>query len=123
MRSFISPTGVAIPAGLPDHLQAYLQDWLPSWLEVYHEAGQWDLIAELLFVDSCLTEPSFHPHAWNELAGAQHTDGLVPYRQEQVPREVAKAFRNHYHPTVVAAIAGTLAVSRGITQATPSAAP
>jgi len=31
-----------------------------------------------------------------------------------VPIDAAKAFREHYHPTIVAAIAGTLAVSRRI---------
>jgi hypothetical protein len=72
----------------------------------------------LLIVDLCLTEPDFYPHAWKYLAGAQHSDGLVPYGPVRVPGEVAKAFRNHYHPTLVAAIAGTLAVSRWMTQAT-----
>jgi len=115
----------AHPSGLPNHVQVYLHAWLPAWLEVYLEAGQWDLIAELLIVDLCLTEPDFYPQAWEYLAGAQHADGLVPYGPVRVPREVAKAFRNHYHPTLVAAIAGTLAVSRRMTQATqvPSAAP
>jgi hypothetical protein len=115
----------AHPSGLPDHVQVYLCAWLPAWLEVYLEAGQWDLVAELLIVDLCLTEPDFYPHAWECLAGAQHSDGLVPYGPVRVPREVAKAFRNHYHPTLVTAIAGTLAVSRRMTQATrmSSAAP
>jgi hypothetical protein len=110
----------ALPDGLPDHLQVYLHAWLPAWLEVYLEAGQWDLVSELLIVDLCLTEPVFYPHAWDGLAGAQHPDGLLPYGPVRVSREIAKAFRNHYHPTLVAAIAGTLAVSRRITQVTPA---
>jgi hypothetical protein len=52
----------AHPDGLPEHLQAYLQAWLPAWLEVYLEAGQWDLISELLIVDLCLTEPAYQPN-------------------------------------------------------------
>lgn len=102
------------PDGLADHLQAYLHAWLPAWLEVYLEAGQWDLVGELLIVDLCLTEPEYHPNAWDRLARAQQPDGLLPAGPERVPQDIAKAFRNHYHPTVVAAIAGTLAVSRRI---------
>jgi hypothetical protein len=111
----------AYPSGLPDHLQAYLQSWLPAWVEVYLEAGQWDLVAELLIVDLCLTDPEFYPHAWDGLVGAQHSNGLLPYGPMRVSHTLTKAFRNHYHPTLVAAIAGTLAVSRRIAQATPAA--
>ncbi|MGH3513886.1 MAG: DUF6895 family protein [Pseudonocardiaceae bacterium] len=99
---------------LPPHLQTYLHAWLPAWLEVYLEAGQWDLVGELLIVDLCLTEPDCHPHAWEALARAQQPDGLLPTGPERVPTDAAKAFREHYHPTIVAAIAGTLAVSRRI---------
>lgn len=104
----------ARPGDLPAHLQTYLHAWLPAWLEVYLEAGQWDLIGELLVVDLCLTEPDYHPGAWDPVARAQQPDGLLPAGPERVPQEVAKAFRDHYHPTIVAAIAGTLAVSRWI---------
>jgi hypothetical protein len=62
----------------------------------------------------CLTEPDDYPHAWEALARAQQPDGLLPARPQRVPTDAAKAFREHYHPTVVAAIAGTLAVSRRI---------
>ena len=110
----------AHPHGLPDHIQDYLQSWLPAWLEVYLEAGQWDLVAELLIVDLCLTDPEFYPHAWDRVAGAQHADGLLPYGPMRVPHKLAKAFRNHYHLTLAATIAGTLAVSRRITQAAPT---
>ncbi|MDQ3762800.1 MAG: hypothetical protein M3460_14440 [Actinomycetota bacterium] len=104
----------ARPEGLPAHLQAYLHAWLPAWLEVYLEAGQWDLVGELLIVDSCLTEPDDYPHAWDALARAQQPDGLMPNGPQRVPLEIAKAFRNHYHPTVVAATAGALTFSRQI---------
>lgn len=110
----------AYPNGLPDHLQVYLHSWLPAWLEVYLEARQWDLVTELLIVDLCLADPNWYPHAWDSLANAQHTDGLLPYGPVPVPHKLAKAFRNHYHPTIVATIAGTLAVSRQITQAAPT---
>jgi hypothetical protein len=91
-----------------------LHAWLPVWLEVYVEAGQWDLVGEMLIVDLCLLEPGDYPHAWEALACAQQSDGLLPAGPERVSTDVVKAFRDHYHPTVVAAIAGTLAVSRRI---------
>lgn len=100
------------PQGLAPPLQEYLHAWLPAWLEVYLEAGQWDLIGELLIVDVCLTQPAYYPHAWDRLAQAQQPDGLVPAGPEAVPQHTGEAVRKHYHPTVVAAIAGTLATSR-----------
>ncbi len=102
----------AQPDGLPVHLQRYLHAWLPAWLEVYLEAGEWDLVGELLIVGLCLTEPDHSPHAWEALACAQQPDGLLPASAERVPTDAAKVFRDHYHPTVVAAIAGILALSR-----------
>jgi hypothetical protein len=39
---------------------------------------------------------------------------LLPASAERVPTDAGKAFRDHYHPTVVAAVAGILAVSRHI---------
>jgi hypothetical protein len=104
----------ACPDGLPRHLQRYLHAWLPAWLEVYLEAGEWDLVSELLIVALCLSEPDDHPHAWDALARAQLPDGLLPARPGPVPTNAAKTFRDHYHPTVVAAVAGILAVSRHI---------
>lgn len=100
------------PDDLPAHLQTYLHAWLPVWMEVYLEAGQWDLLAELVIVDLCLTEPDHYPQVWNALAGAQQPDGLLPAGPGQVPTTAAKAFRDHYHPTLVAVIAGTVALSR-----------
>ena len=100
------------PGCLPAHLQAYLHAWLPAWLEVYLEAGQWDLVGELLIVDLCLTESVHYPDAWDALARAQQPDGLLPARPGRVPRDPATAFHDHYHPTIVAAIAGSLALSQ-----------
>ncbi|AOS63659.1 DUF6895 family protein [Actinoalloteichus hymeniacidonis] len=114
----------AHPAELPVPLQNYLHRWLPAWLEVYREARQWDLVGELLLVDLCLESPSYPVSCWTDLAEAQRPDGLLPYGPLPAPRRVAEAFRSCYHPTVVAAIAGTLLVSRGITALihTPQAA-
>jgi hypothetical protein len=104
----------ARPQQLSANQQSYLHAWLPAWLEVYLEAGQWDLLGELLIVDLCLNAPDHHPHAWHALARAQHPDGLLPAGPERVPHQAAKAFRSHHHPTIVAAIAGTMAVSHHI---------
>jgi hypothetical protein len=104
----------ARPDDLPAQLQTYVHAWLPVWLDVYVEAGQWDLVGELLIVDLCLAEPGDYPHAWEALARAQQSDGLLPAGPERVSADVVKAFRDHYHPTVVAAVAGILAVSRRI---------
>lgn len=110
----------ARPDGLPAHLQAYLHAWLPAWLEVYLEAGHWDLVAEMLIVDLCLTEPDYPASAWDALARAQRPDGLLPAEPWRVSRDAAMAVRNHYHSTAVAAIAGTLAIARRLdAQITP----
>ncbi|ASO20535.1 hypothetical protein FHR81_004646 [Actinoalloteichus hoggarensis] len=108
----------ARPEELPSPLQNYLHRWLPAWIEVYREAEQWDLVGELLMVDLCLEAPSHPVGAWVALAGAQRADGLLPYGPVPAPRRTSEAFRNFYHPTVVAAIAGTLLVSRGMAELT-----
>ncbi len=104
----------ARPKGLPKRLQEYLRAWLPVWLEIWLEAAQWDLVAELLLVDVCLEQPGYHPHAWRKLREAQHDNGMLPYGPHPTPERPEDAFTANYHPTCVAAIAGTLAVSRGI---------
>lgn len=102
----------ARPDDLPASVQTYLHAWLPAWIEVYLEAGQWDLLAELVTVDLCLTKPASYPPVWDALARAQQPDGLLPMGPQRVPTTLAKAFRGHHHPTLVAVIAGTLAISR-----------
>lgn len=99
-------------ADLPPDMDEYLRRWLPAWLEVYGEAGQWDLVGELLIADQCLSRPGGHPHIWERLVAAQRPDGLLPAGPEPLPRDPAAVARRHYHPTVVAAIAGTVALSR-----------
>ena len=104
----------ADPGGLPQELQDYLHLWLPVWVEVVTETTAWDLLAELLIVDACLTTPQAYPQAWERLAQAQYPDGMLPHCTTQAPRDPEKEFRFHYHPTLVAVIAGTLAVSRSV---------
>ena len=89
-----------------------MPSWLPAWLAVYGEAGPWGMVAEMLIVDLCLAEPDYPAPAWAALPRAQPPAGLLPAVPGRVPLDTAKAFRNHYHSTVVAALAGTLAISR-----------
>ncbi|MDT7712087.1 MAG: hypothetical protein QOG46_776 [Pseudonocardiales bacterium] len=104
----------ADPGGLPQELQQYLHLWLPVWVEVVTETKAWDLLAELLIVDACLTEPQTYPRAWERLAQAQDPDGMLPHGITRAFRDQQKEFRHHYHPTLVAVIAGTVAVSRSV---------
>ncbi|SES33130.1 hypothetical protein SAMN05216188_1346 [Lentzea xinjiangensis] len=102
----------ALPGELPPDVAEYLRNWLPAWFEVWAEAGQWDLIGELLIVGACLPEPWCEPARWELFAGLQHADGLVPRDTEPVDDEPLRRFHDHQHTAVVAAIAGTLTTSR-----------
>ncbi|MFI6642597.1 DUF6895 family protein [Streptomyces sp. NPDC050504] len=102
----------ALPGGLPDDLAAYTATWLPVWIDIWAEIEQWDLVAELMIVGCCLPEPYCTATDWARLARAQQPDGLVPRDGSPVPDDPARRFADHQHTAVVAAIAGTLAVSR-----------
>ncbi|MGK5640005.1 DUF6895 family protein [Streptomyces sp. URMC 126] len=107
----------AHPEWLPDDLAAYLDRWLPVWTDVWAESRQWDLVGELLIVDSCLPAPHGDITDWRLLAQVQHADGLVPRDGEPVDDDPATRFRDHQHPTVVAAVAGTVALTRALDSA------
>ncbi|WP_069887305.1 DUF6895 family protein [Streptomyces luteocolor] len=102
----------ARPAGLPAGLADYVSAWLPVWIDIWAEVEQWDLVAELMIVGCCLPEPYCEAADWERLARAQHPDGLMPRDGEPVPDDPERRFTDHHHTAVVAAIAGTLAVSR-----------
>ena len=110
----------ASPGGLPAPLQAYLRTWLPVWVEVWREVAQWDLVGELLFVDACLDEPVCGAGPWEELAEVQRPDGLLPRDADPVPEDPVEAFTEHHHPTAVAVMAGTIALSRALNTPTPA---
>ncbi|MEV7427440.1 MULTISPECIES: DUF6895 family protein [unclassified Streptomyces] len=103
-----------LPARLPDDISRYLTQWLPAWIDIWAEIGEWDLVAELLIVDNCLPEPLGDPAVWELLAGIQHEDGLMPRDGHPVTGDDRERFGAHHHTTVVAAVAGTLAVSRNL---------
>lgn len=103
-----------LPSGLPGDVSPYLTRWLPAWIDIWAEIGEWDLVAELLIVNSCLPRPLRDPTAWERLAGIQHEDGLMPRDGHPVGDDPGERFAAHHHTTVVAAVAGTLAVSRAL---------
>ncbi|MFH8366209.1 DUF6895 family protein [Streptomyces sp. NPDC018031] len=113
----------ARPDGLSPELSDYLAMWLPVWVDIWAEVSQWDLIAELLIVGACLEEPLIDPEHWELLAGVQHEDGLVPQNAEPVEDDPEQRFNDHQHTAVVAAVAGTLAVSRTLGGAPGAVAP
>ncbi|WP_246111629.1 DUF6895 family protein [Streptomyces hawaiiensis] len=111
-----------LPHALPGDVTAYITRWLPVWTDVWTETCQWDLVGELLFIGSCLPEPYAEPDDWRRLAEIQHEDGLVPRDDQPVDDAPATRFQDHHHPTVVAAIAATIALTRALDSMGTSAA-
>jgi hypothetical protein len=102
----------AFPDSLPADLVEYLTTWLPVWIDIWAEVQQWDLVGELLIVGVCLPEPRYEQAEWDRLAAVQHADGLMPRDGEPVSDDPARRFAEHQHTTVVASVAGTVALSR-----------
>ncbi|WP_329201711.1 MULTISPECIES: DUF6895 family protein [unclassified Streptomyces] len=100
------------PEGLPAPMRAYLRDWLPVWVDIWLEVGQWDLVGELLIVDSCIGEPVCSTAPWERLIAAQHPDGLTPRDGDPVDEDPAQAFKDHEHTAAVAVVAGTVTLGR-----------
>jgi hypothetical protein len=107
------------PEGLPGDVAAYLTRWLPVWTDVWMEACQWDLVGELLIVDSCLPEPHGEISDWQHLADLQHADGLLPRDGQPVDDDPDTRFHDNQHPTIVAAVAGTIALTRALDTRAP----
>ncbi|MEU6964059.1 DUF6895 family protein [Streptomyces chrestomyceticus] len=103
-----------LPDRLPAELAEYLTRWLPVWTEIWAECGQWDLMAELMIVGACLPEPWTETDDWQRLIGLQREDGLVPRDDQPVEGDPAELFDAHQHPTVVAVVAGTVALTRAL---------
>ncbi|MFF9642055.1 DUF6895 family protein [Kitasatospora aureofaciens] len=103
------------PDCLPEPMRDYLRDWLPVWLDVWLETGEWDLVGELLIVDSCIGEPVTGRTGWEALAALQHPDGLIP-RDGTTPvyEDPEDTFREHEHTAVVGVVAATVALSRAL---------
>lgn len=102
----------ASPRDVPADLADYLTTWLPVWIDIWSEVLQWDLVIELLIVGVCLPVAHCVPAEWERVATAQHADGLMPRDGEPIVGDSLQRFRAHQHTTVVAAVGGTLALSR-----------
>ncbi|MDQ0577844.1 DUF6895 family protein [Streptomyces rishiriensis] len=100
------------PDGLPEDVASYLARWLPVWTDIWTENGQWDLVGELLIISMCLPQPVLDVSDWQHLAQLQEPDGLLPRDGQPVDEDPATRFEDHQHPTIVAAIAGTIALNR-----------
>ncbi|MGW0367015.1 DUF6895 family protein [Streptomyces sp. NPDC002990] len=102
----------ARPDGLPEPMRDYLHTWLPVWVDIWLEVGQWDLVGELLIVDSCIGEPVCGTGPWEQLTAVQHPGGLTPRDSAPVAEDARQAFKDHEHTAAVAVIAGTVTLSR-----------
>jgi hypothetical protein len=102
------------PEWLPDDLVSYLVHWLPVWTDIWVESCQWDLVGELLIVGSSLPEPYGEITDWQRLAALQHTDGLMPRDDQPVDDDPVTRFHDHRHTTIVATVAGTIALTRAL---------
>ncbi|MET9534634.1 MULTISPECIES: DUF6895 family protein [unclassified Streptomyces] len=109
------------PSGLPPAVADYLATWLPVWLDDWLDLGRWDLLGELLVVDACLPEPTLDPAAWRGFAAAQQPDGAMPVLGPMPEGDAEYVFDLVYHPTLVAAFASALAVSRAMADLTAPA--
>jgi len=104
----------AVPDRLPAPIREYLADWLPVWADIWQETGQWDLLGELLIVDTCLPESVCDPQSWEVLASAQREDGLMPRNLDPVAEDPEQAFKENEHTAVVGVLAGTLTLARAL---------
>lgn len=107
------------PGDLPPELADYLAAWLPAWLDDWLDLRRWDLLGELLVVDACLPEPTLDERAWQGFAAAQQEDGAMPALRTVPEGDPDDVFDVVYHPTLVAAFASTLAVSRAMARLAP----
>jgi hypothetical protein len=103
-----------LPGGLPEDLAAYLALWLPVWTDIWAEIAQWDLVGELMIVGCCLPEPYADPADFARLASIRHGDGMVPRDGQPVATDPGARFADNQHTTVVAVIAGVLALTRAL---------
>ncbi|MGJ0223581.1 DUF6895 family protein, partial [Streptococcus pyogenes] len=98
---------------LPSECIRYLEDWLPSWLGIFLKRPNWDLVAELLMVGSCLRSEASTEY-YEALLSAAEDDGLVPsppgsgaqliaLEEDVEPRR--RRFLSNYHTCLVSCMA------------------
>ncbi|CAM5288661.1 hypothetical protein SBADM41S_08090 [Streptomyces badius] len=92
---------------------------MDDWLDL----KRWDLLGELLVIDACLPEPTLDPAAWAGFAQAQEPDGAMPVVGGMPEGDEEAVFDLVYHPTLVAAFASALAMSRALSDLSANPAP
>lgn len=111
------------PERLPDEISRYLSLWLPVWLEEWASKEYWDLLGELLVVDTCLPRPTLDADAWQRFALAQSPEGAMPMHRA-LPDETGEAlFDAVHHSTLVALFASTMATSRALSALSTTGGP
>jgi hypothetical protein len=105
-----------MPSGLPQRTRDYLKMWVPVWCELYTTIGNYDLLAEMLMVASCVPDLEEELEEYLiALAGAQRADGSVP-GPVAAPAESSLSekqlkmarFWADYHTTLVSFLAGIM---------------
>lgn len=103
------------PDRIPPAVAEYLSLYLPAWLDDWADLEQWDLLGELLVVDACLPRPTLDAELWARYAAAQCDSGAMPpLRGMPDGDDPAELFDLLHHPTLVAAFASAMAVSRAL---------
>lgn len=97
-----------IPPDLAEYLALYLPAWSADWAELEH----WDLLGELLVIDACLPGPRLEAGLWERFAAAQTESGAMPLSGAMPGGDRDAVFDVVHHPTLVAAFASAMAVSR-----------
>ncbi|WP_416970934.1 DUF6895 family protein [Streptomyces sp. 4F14] len=102
------------PHAMPADIAGYLDRYLPAWLETWADLRHWDLLGELLVVDACLPAPTLDTDLWERYAAAQDPSGAFPVHGEMPDGDPGDVFDLVHHPTLVAAFASAMAVSRAL---------
>ncbi|OEJ26501.1 hypothetical protein BGM19_16530 [Streptomyces agglomeratus] len=104
----------AAPDRIPPETADYLALYLPAWLEDWADLEHWDLLGELLVVDTCLPRPALDAQVWERYAAAQSETGAMPLQHGMPDGDPDDVFDTVHHPTLVAAFASAMATSRAM---------
>ncbi|MFD5098386.1 DUF6895 family protein [Streptomyces albidochromogenes] len=104
----------AEPGRIPPETADYLALYLPAWTEDWADLEHWDLLGELLVVDTCLPRPALDARIWERYAAAQSDSGAMPLHRTMPDGDAADVFDVVHHPTLVAAFASAMATSRAM---------
>lgn len=93
-------------------MAAYPTRWLPVWTDIWMETCQWDLVGELLIVDSCPPEPRGSSALFGAVLGlGRAVGGFLKAQPLDVDRECGQDVLDvRLHKAAVAALASTVAV-------------